>query len=215
MAPREPAVPLAAKRKRAEDLDTSPGAKKVKVGHGRAATPSAAPPSINQAPTDVLAVLVFGNGDSGELGLGSTVQEARRPHLNPFLDPDDPSALHVVQLACGGMHTIALTKDNKIVTWGVNDNGALGRDTAWDGGMRDATMDGSDGEEEGELNPRESVPTPIPTTAFPPGTTFVQVAAGDSCSFALTDTGLVYGWGTFKVRSISPPASHWLRMFGC
>jgi alpha-tubulin suppressor-like RCC1 family protein len=28
---------------------------------------------------------------------------------------------------------------------------------------------------------------------------FAQVAAGDSCSFALTDTGLVFGWGTFKV----------------
>jgi len=27
----------------------------------------------------------------------------------------------------------------------------------------------------------------------------VDVAAGDSCSFALTTEGAVYGWGTFRV----------------
>ena len=141
-------------------------------------------------------MLVFGNGDGGELGLGSAVQEAGRPRLNQFLNPENPSALRIVQLACGGMHTIALTEDNRIVTWGVNDNCALGRITVWDGGMRDID---EDPEEDGELNPLESTPTPIPTQLFPPRTTFVQVAAGDSCSFALTDTGIVYGWGTFKV----------------
>lgn len=156
--------------------------------------------TINQAPADVLSVLVFGNGDAGELGLGTKVQEAARPRLNPFLDPEIPTALHVVQIACGGMHTVALTRDNKIVTWGVNDNCALGRNTVWEGGLRD--IDG-DPEEEGELNPLEATPTPIPADSFPPETKFVQVAAGDSCSFALTDTGDVYGWGTFKVRPIS------------
>ncbi|RYO90011.1 hypothetical protein DL766_006643 [Monosporascus sp. MC13-8B] len=163
--------------------------------HASKLTSPALLPSINQAPTNVLAVLVFGNGDAGELGLGPAEQEAARPRLNPFLDPDTPSALQIVQLDCGGMHTIALTKDSKIVTWGVNDNGALGRNSEWDGTLRD--IDG-DPEEEGELNPLESTPTPIPAHYFPPRTKFVQVAAGDSCSLALTDTGLVYGWGTFK-----------------
>jgi regulator of chromosome condensation len=94
------------------------------------------------------------------------------------------------------MHTVALTEDNRIVTWGVNDNGALGRETAWVGALRD--VDG-DPEEDGELNPLEATPSPIPSSAFPPGLRFTQVAAGDSCSFALTATGDVYGWGTFKV----------------
>ena len=35
----------------------------------------------------------------------------------------------VVQIDAGGMHVVALTRDNKILTWGVNDQGALGRDT--------------------------------------------------------------------------------------
>ncbi|KAK3298950.1 regulator of chromosome condensation 1/beta-lactamase-inhibitor protein II [Chaetomium fimeti] len=183
-----PAATRATKRKHDNDDIDRPtatrGLKKAKVE-----------PTINQPPTEVLAILVFGNGDGGELGLGPAAQEASRPRLNQFLNPSDPSALRVVQLACGGMHTIGLTEVNRIVTWGVNDNYALGRSTAWDGGLRD--VDG-DSEEDGELNPLESTPTPIPTQHFPPGTRFVQVAAGDSCSFALTDAGAVYGWGTFK-----------------
>lgn len=160
-------------------------------------------PVINTAPQRVLEVFAFGNGENGELGLGPNKTEALVPKRNLFLDPRDPEKYHVVQLDCGGMHTIALTKDNKIVTWGVNDKGALGRDTAWEGGLRDA--DASDSEsEDGDLNPRESTPTDIPASAFPENTKFVQVAAGDSCSFALTDTGLVYGWGTFLVRHLFP-----------
>ena len=62
--------------------------------------------------------------------------------------------------------------------------------------MRD--VDG-DPKEDGELNPLESTPTAIPTQLFPPRTTFVQVAARDSCSFTLTDTRIVYSWGAFKV----------------
>lgn len=177
---------------------TKPGA--VSVGKGRrvGSSQGVAPlPVINQVPTEILTIIVFGNGDNGELGLGPKQTEALRPRPNPYLDPNDPSKFHIVQLACGGMHTIALTADNKIVTWGVNDNSALGRDTRWDEKMRD--MDAESDDEDGELNPLESKPTEIPADHFPPGTQFVQVAAGDSCSFALTDTGLVYGWGTFRV----------------
>lgn len=153
------------------------------------------PPAINKVPDEALAIYLFGSGESSELGLGSNTTEALVPTRNPYLDPNDPSKLHVVQLACGGMHTVALTADNKIVTWGVNDNAALGRDTQWDGGVRDIDEE----EEQGDLNPLESIPTAIPSSLFHLGTRFVQVAAGDSCSLALTDNGLVYGWGTFLV----------------
>ena len=94
------------------------------------------------------------------------------------------------------MHAVALTADNKILTWGVNDNAALGRQTTWDGGLRDI---GADADEEGELNPFESTPTEVPSEQFGPNTCFAQVAAGDSCTFVLTTTGDVYGWGTFRV----------------
>lgn len=174
-------------------------------------------PVINKAPTEVLTVFAFGTGDmSGELGLGPKKKEAKRAIAIPKLDGREKDAYRVVQLDCGGMHIIALTEDNKIVTWGGNDKGALGRDTNWDGGLRDmdAEKSGSDSDSDDEsLNPVESTPTHIPESAFPKGTKFTSVAAGDSCSFAVTDTGLVYGWGTFLV-SIGTP-SHHLTFSGC
>ncbi|KAL9033768.1 MAG: hypothetical protein Q9214_007352 [Letrouitia sp. 1 TL-2023] len=98
------------------------------------------------------------------------------------------------------MHVAAVTKDNKVLTWGVNDQGALGRDTTWDGGLRDiddAESDASDSSNNG-LNPKESTPTPLPDNSFPQGTVIVKVSAGDSHTLALTDDGHVYGWGTYR-----------------
>ena len=164
---------------------------------------------INESPTQKLDVYVFGEGSSGELGLGTAKNaiDVKRPRLNPLLSAQD---VGVVQVAVGGMHCLALTTNNKILTWGVNDHGALGRDTAWEGGMKDmddskSDSDSNDASDSG-LNPRESTPTAIPSESFPEGTVFVKVAAGDSLSLALTDDGLVYGWGTFRVScTVSPP----------
>ncbi|CAK7234929.1 hypothetical protein SCUCBS95973_009099 [Sporothrix curviconia] len=174
----------------------------------RGTTPGSSPstpPPLNTAPTTVLDVFVFGNGDAGELGLGPEIADAPRPCLNPFLSAAasqtiaDTPPFDVVQLACGGMHSVALTRDNQIVTWGVNDGGALGRNTAWEGGLIEIKENDADSSsEKTSLNPLESTPTVIDPSSFPAGTIFTQVAAGDSCSFALTDTGLVYGWGSFR-----------------
>jgi len=38
----------------------------------------------------------------------------------------------VLQVVAGGMHTVCLTGDGKIYTFGCNDEGALGRDTSED-----------------------------------------------------------------------------------
>ncbi|TFB07618.1 Protein pim1 [Trichoderma ghanense] len=159
---------------------------------------------INDAPTQVLDIYVFGEGTSGELGLGSKringkkPIDVKRPRLNENLSA---KTVGVVQIACGGMHAVALTRDNKILTWGVNDQGALGRDTTWEGGLRDAEKaDDSDSEDEDDtgINPKESTPIALSEDSFAPGTKFVQVVASDSASFALTEDGRVYGWGTFR-----------------
>ncbi|KAL7931489.1 regulator of chromosome condensation 1/beta-lactamase-inhibitor protein II [Trichoderma chlorosporum] len=150
---------------------------------------------LARAPTaPILTAIVFGSGECGELGLGPKKKAALVGRVNPFLDPNGKDKIKVVQIACGGMHVVALTADNKIMTWGVNDDNALGRDTKWDSG-RDT---GSDDDDDDDLNPHESTPAQVSVDHFPPDTKFVQVAAGDSCSFALTNTGLVYGWGTFR-----------------
>ncbi len=184
-----------------EEGNDAPAAKKPRV-----ATPTVSRPKavINKAPSQRLDVFVFGEGSSSELGLGTAKNaiDVKRPRLNPLLPAKD---VGVVQIAAGGMHAAALTYDNKILTWGVNDSGALGRDTKWDGGLKDMDDNNSEDSDDSDsgLNPYESTPTQVPATNFPEGTVFVKLSAGDSHTLALTDDGLVYGWGVFRVSILS------------
>jgi len=166
----------------------------------------------NESPTEQMEnVYVVGSNSGGELGLGPGTKSGTiyAPRINPHLS----GPVGVVQIAAGPMHGLALTHDNKILTWGVNDLGALGRDTTWDGGLVDEGDSGSD--DGAELNPRETTPTEVDLTDVPPGTVFTQVAAAASASFALTDDGHVYGWGTFRANdgkeSFSPTIKRQLR----
>ncbi|KAL5606552.1 hypothetical protein BROUX41_002955 [Berkeleyomyces rouxiae] len=162
-------------------------------------------PAINDLPSQRLEVFVFGEGSSGELGMGSKRRDGKkpvdvkRPRYNDLLSPEDTG---VVQIACGGMHAAALTAEGKILTWGVNDDGALGRSSEWDGGLRDMDKEDSDSDSDDEddtgVNPMESTPAAVSTEGFIGGTEIAQVAACDSATFALTRDGRVYGWGTFR-----------------
>ncbi|KAJ4393417.1 hypothetical protein N0V93_002627 [Gnomoniopsis smithogilvyi] len=192
VAPTKAATKKAAPKKAAPSKTTVDPIMKVKIGA-----------KINTAPAIPLDIFVFGEGSAGELGLGANVIDkkrpidVKRPRKNPLLSAPE---VGVVQVACGGMHGLALTKDNKILSWGVNDQGALGRSTKWDGGLRDVDASDSDSEDDDDtgLNPVESTPAEIDTSGIAPGTKFVQVAGCDSASFALTEDGRVYGWGTFR-----------------
>jgi regulator of chromosome condensation len=160
-------------------------------------------PVLTRAPTTKLNVYVFGENSAGELGLGSVgkITDVKRPRHNQFLLP---AQVGVVQIACGGMHVVALTHDNKILTWGVNDQGALGRDTKYDAPLREVKeVEDSDDENDPNngLNPHEATPHEIDYSNVETGTIFTKVFAGDSMSFALTQTGLVYGCGTFRVSA--------------
>ena len=194
------------KRKAEEPASSSAATKSRKLNPSKPGAKTMRTPKpkiiLNQRATDALNVYVFGSGDSGVLGLGPrcSTDDVVRPRLSPNLSA---SSVQVVQIAAGGMHCVALTTDNKILTWGVNDHGALGRDTQWSGGWKDIT--GKDEDEdsdnsESQLNPKESTPTAVDDSCFPTNTVFTQVAAGDNATFALTEEGLVYGWGTFKVK---------------
>lgn len=158
---------------------------------------------------------VFGTNCYGELGLGDLTKkpELSRPVLNKKLDAQ---SIGVVHIAVGGVHSAALTRDNQILTWGVNDEGALGRDVQQDKDedARDVNSDRSgvssgDGSDDDDIthNLKEATPLPVDASLFPIGTEFCQLAASDSATFALTTDGQVYGWGTFRVSSqmLLPP----------
>ncbi|KYB28388.1 regulator of chromosome condensation [Tribolium castaneum] len=112
-------------------------------------------------------LLVTGAGDCGQLGLGPDVLEKSRPALVQTSD-------EIVDICAGGMHTVCLTKEGKILSFGCNDEGALGRIT--------------EGKEDAESTPGEvELPGKV-----------IQITAGDSHSAALLDDGRVFAWGTFR-----------------
>ena len=188
----EPAAPKVVKQKVVKET-TAPPPKKHKFG-----------PTINEAPEQPLLVWVFGEGSQGELGLGHLSKDGKeptdvtRPRLNPNLDA---ATVGVVKAAAGGMHSAAITKNNKILTWGVNDQGALGRDTT---DYRTEEQKEAEEDDDMGLNPSESVPGEVLMSHFPEGTVFTDICASDSATFVVTQDGSVYGWGTFRVSIFFP-----------
>ena len=78
------------------------------------------------------------------------------------------------------MHSLCVTKQGRVFSWGCNDEGALGR----------VTEDEDDTMTPGEVD----IPARI-----------VQASAGDSHSAALADDGRLFVFGIFRVcHSINP-----------
>ena len=55
-------------------------------------------------------VLTLGQGDCGQLGLGDSFTERKKP----FPVRGELEGKRMVQVVCGGMHTVALTDDGKV-----------------------------------------------------------------------------------------------------
>lgn len=124
----------------------------------------------------------FGESLFGALGHGEDVTE-RRTALQ--VDVGDQQVLSVCS---GDMHSVAITEDGSVYTWGVNDEGALGRPT--DGDAWNSSSTAANAEKENSCMPGKA--------RMPEGVFTVQVVAGGGFTFALTDAGAVYGWGLFK-----------------
>ncbi|KAK9244767.1 regulator of chromosome condensation 1/beta-lactamase-inhibitor protein II [Lipomyces tetrasporus] len=184
-------LPLTNGVKRSGDLskENFPLPYKLKKTTGKIIVP------IPTLKTEPLNVYVFGTGSMSELGLGPEAKnkEVKRPRLNPFLPIDGVS---IVDFAVGGAHVIAIDKNGRLWSWGCNDHGALGRNTSSgeEGLLRD--MDADDNDDDGDLNPLESTPALVEN--LPNDLVFVQVAASDNLSLALTSEGRLWAWGTFR-----------------
>ncbi|XP_072439989.1 probable E3 ubiquitin-protein ligase HERC3 [Chiloscyllium punctatum] len=83
----------------------------------------------------------------------------------------DLNGRKIIQVACGNNHSLALTKDGQLFTWGQNTYGQLGL------GTKDACRH-------------------IPELMISlPGMPVAQITAGGEHSFALSLSGTVFGWG--------------------
>ncbi|XP_061107093.1 probable E3 ubiquitin-protein ligase HERC3 [Conger conger] len=93
--------------------------------------------------------------------------------IKPYI-PRCLSALngrHVIQVACGDHHTIALSRDGQLFTWGKNSNGQLGQ---------------------GEVGPSSQPPKRLFSLS---GIPLAMITAGGDQSFALSVSGAVFAWG--------------------
>ncbi|CAI2387779.1 unnamed protein product [Moneuplotes crassus] len=118
-------------------------------------------------------VLTYGSGECEQLGLENAPLEIKKPRAIPFFQ----APMKIKEIACGGMHTILLTAQGCVYTWGCNDEGALGR-------VGDTTV------------PKiiEDIEEPI-----------TGVTCGDSHSIAYSiDKNLVYSWGLYR-NTVSGP----------
>ncbi|XP_072316882.1 regulator of chromosome condensation [Eucyclogobius newberryi] len=107
-----PAKKSASKRK-SEAIVEEQDAKKVKVSHRSHAKVTGL-------------VLVLGQGDVGQLGMGEGIMERKKPALVTLPE-------QMVQVVAGGMHSVCLSRSGHVYTFGCNDEGALGRDSSEEG----------------------------------------------------------------------------------
>ena len=155
--------------------------------------------SINLSQENPLKVYTFGSGSMCELGYGPLAKnkEIKRPRLNVYLEN-----LKVKSLVAGGMHSLVLTNDNEIYSWGTNDMYVLGRDTVTNAklSLKDAdapAAEESEDDDDGDLNDLESTPGKVENLPENNGE-IVQIGATDNLSIVLYENGDVYAWGTFR-----------------
>ncbi|ETW01763.1 hypothetical protein, variant 2 [Aphanomyces invadans] len=135
------------------------------------------------AVTDQGQVYMWGEAHWGQLGLSADLIE----HLHqatPVLCKVIPgnSTDKIVSLSCGGTHTVALSEQGHVYTWGRRDNGQLGLGREWL--HLEIETDGVSA----------FTPTRIEPESFGMEKV-VQISAGAFHTAAITESGAVYTWG--------------------
>ena len=121
-------------------------------------------------------VYTWGENTHGELGRSTTSTPVDKPGK-----ADTPAGVTFTQASAGGSHSVAVSDDGSIYTWGNTANGQLGRDTS-------------------------NTPADKPGKAdTPAGVTFTQASAGGGRSVALGSDGSLYTWGDSSKASADRP----------
>ena len=67
---------------------------------------------MRKSTDDGLAVFCWGRGEDGQLGLGDTSDQDEPTYVDAL------RGVGVRQIACGSGHTVVLTTDGEVFTWG-------------------------------------------------------------------------------------------------
>ncbi|XP_060043786.1 probable E3 ubiquitin-protein ligase HERC6 isoform X1 [Erinaceus europaeus] len=112
-------------------------------------------------------VFAWGAGSQGQLGTGDTPEVIHTPLKIKF-----HSAVKIIQVSCGQYHSLALSEDSQVFSWGSNSHGQLGL---------------------GQKFSQHSSPQKVMSLQ---GIPVAQVAAGGTHSFILSLSGTSFGWGS-------------------
>lgn len=115
-------------------------------------------------------VYSLGENYSGQLGLLFVDKKSRA------LQPQHVKALEsseIIQIACGGSHSLALSKDGKLFSWGSNQHGQLG-----------IPLTNAETQVPFEIKWVNKIPSKI-----------ISIVGGDYHNLMLCEDGSLYGWG--------------------
>nr|XP_035978617.1 probable E3 ubiquitin-protein ligase HERC6 isoform X2 [Halichoerus grypus] len=112
-------------------------------------------------------VFAWGAGSEGQLGVGEFKEINLIPRKIKTL-----TGIKIIQVSCGHYHSLALSEDGQLFSWGSNSHGQLGL---------------------GKEHPSQASPQRVRSLD---GIPLTQVAAGGAHSFALSLSGASFGWGS-------------------
>lgn len=124
----------------------------------------------------------WGETQNGRTGTGSFSGHQLTPALVNFPFPPGQENTRITQIATGTAHSLALDEDGHVWGWGRSDEDQLTQATPSDA----------------------AAPVPI---QVPSASQVVQLAAGEDHSFALTESGELWGWGSNKLSALAQPAT--------
>lgn len=114
-------------------------------------------------------MVAWGTNSSGQLGTGNTTLSALPVAV---LSNGALAGIRFVAIAAGASHTLALSSDGRVFSWGSNQSGQLGRGSG------------------------TSTPAAITGGGMLEGQPVIAIAAGASHSLALASNGRVFAWGS-------------------
>ncbi|XP_062026941.1 RCC1 domain-containing protein RUG3, mitochondrial isoform X1 [Rosa rugosa] len=148
------------------------------------------PSKVKALPMPVAAVSCGGfftmvlteNGELWNWGANSNFELGRGDRVGGWQPKPVPSlvGVRIIQVASGGYHSIALTDEGKVLSWGHGGHGQLGNSSV------------------------QNQKTPTVVKALT-DERVIYIACGGSSSAAITDTGKLYMWGYTKDSQLGVP----------